>query len=333
MSGAPQVTVLVPVYNAARYLRESLDSVLAQEHPSFEVVVLDDCSTDGSADVLREYAQRVRVLRWERNLGQFRSQNAGLQQVRSPYVAVYHADDVYDPRLLSAEVAFLEAHPTVGAVFASDVWTDADGVETGRLRLPPDVPADVPLGHAEVLTALLRHKNTFLRCPSLLVRREVHEVVGDYRPDPWGPAADLDMFVRISERYDLAVLGEHLFRYRRHGGAVNVQRVRTQPEHVYRMLDEHLTGCPTPVPRDALRDFDAHRAEDWLMVAVGRYVAGDRPGAREALRAARVRDWLRSRRVQRSRLLLLALLVRALLVLPSNDRVVGLLGRRYATRS
>ncbi len=97
----PLVSVIVPVYNGAKYLRESLDSILAQTHPNVEIVVVDDCSTDDTPRILESYGSVLRVLRQTRNRGQFASVNDALDIVRGEYVAVFHADDVYDPDIVA----------------------------------------------------------------------------------------------------------------------------------------------------------------------------------------------------------------------------------------
>src|SRR5262245_40453342 len=92
------VSIVVPVYNGARYLRESLDSILGQTYPHTEVLVMDDASTDETPQVLASYGDRVRVHRQPWNRGIYGNANDGIALARGEYIAVYHGDDVYDPR-------------------------------------------------------------------------------------------------------------------------------------------------------------------------------------------------------------------------------------------
>src|SRR5215216_4504313 len=116
----PLVTIAVPVYNGARHLRESLDSILGQTYPRTEVIVLDDASTDETPAITASYGARIRLVRNSKNLGGFGNMNAGIRLATGSLFAIYHADDVYEPAIVEREVAFLESHPKLGAVFCLD---------------------------------------------------------------------------------------------------------------------------------------------------------------------------------------------------------------------
>src|SRR5436309_516341 len=97
------VSVIVPVYNGARYLRECLDSLLHQTYAEFEIIVADDASTDDTPAIIASYGDRVRSLRQAVNVGIYANANAGIELARGEFVAIYHADDVYDPRIVELE--------------------------------------------------------------------------------------------------------------------------------------------------------------------------------------------------------------------------------------
>lgn len=316
---APLVSVVVPVYNGARYLRESLDSILAQTYRPLEVLVLDDASTDETPAVAASYGDAVRYHRQPANQGIYANVNTGLALARGDYVAVYHADDVYEPVIMERELDFLQRHPETGAVFCLDVFVDAEGREYGRLVLPPEIPGGRPLPFATVLNGLLLYKNTFLVCPTSLVRAEVYRTVGPYRHDLFLNNADLDMWVRIARRYPIAVLPEHLMRYRHfHGHSAQRDRyLRTRPARHFPIMDLHLAeGARALASPRALAAHEAHRSEDTLMLAIARYITGDLAGARAALREAHIGHLAASPQVQRGRLILLLALFRALSRLP-----------------
>jgi glycosyltransferase involved in cell wall biosynthesis len=153
VSGDPLVSVLVPVYNGERHLAEALDSVLAQTYERWECTVVDNCSTDATAEIAARYAARdgrIRVHTNARFVGVIENHNIafGLVPPESAYVKVLHADDWLFPRCLAEMVALAEAHPTVGLVGAyalRGAWVDLDGLPfpstvvpgraLGRLRL------------------------------------------------------------------------------------------------------------------------------------------------------------------------------------------------------
>ncbi len=92
----PLVSIIVPVFNGERYLRESLDSILAQTYSRTEVFVMDDASTDGTRGLAAAYGERVKYHRQEANRGIYGNANDGIAMARGEYIAIYHADDIYD---------------------------------------------------------------------------------------------------------------------------------------------------------------------------------------------------------------------------------------------
>ena len=111
----PKVTVLMPVYNGERFLRDAIESMLRQTFDDFELLIVNDGSTDGSRDLIRSYAdQRIRLVEHEKNRGIVASLNTGIECACGEYLARMDADDVSLPHRLDAQVAFMEAHPEVG---------------------------------------------------------------------------------------------------------------------------------------------------------------------------------------------------------------------------
>ncbi len=177
----PLVSIIVPVFNGERYLRDSLDSILAQTYPRTEIFVMDDASTDGTREVAAAYGERVKYHRQETNRGIYGNANGGIAMAHGEYIAIYHADDIYDTKIIEREVDFLERYPEAGAVFCQDIFIDPAGNERGRLEIPEEVRGGRPLPYATVFNALLKYKNTFLTCPSSMVRASVYRDVGVYR--------------------------------------------------------------------------------------------------------------------------------------------------------
>ncbi|HEX6249900.1 MAG TPA: glycosyltransferase [Gemmatimonadaceae bacterium] len=328
---SPLVSVVFPVYNGGRYLREALDSVLAQTYRPMEVIVMDDASTDDTPAILATYGDAIRVVRQSQNQGIYPNTNAGIRLARGELIASYHSDDVYLPTIVEQEVAFLERYPEVGAVFASDIFIDAEGREYGRLALPPDVPADRPLDFRLILNGLLTHKNKFLRCPTAMVRASVYRDVGVYRADEFSVIADEEMWLRIARRYPIGILSEHLLRYRHfHGNATQAyHHLRTEPNIHFRILDEYVATSEGETTPEALAAHEAHRAEDRLMIVVNHYIAGARGPGREALRRVRLRSLVGSPAVQRVRLLILWAALQLLCRLPHIGAVARAFYRRW----
>jgi glycosyltransferase involved in cell wall biosynthesis len=271
----PLVSIVVPAYNAARFLRASLDSIVAQTYPSKEIIVMDDGSADGTGEIVRSYGEQITYYRQPRNRGQFANVNDGIRLAHGTYVAVYHSDDIYHPEIVAREVAFLESHPATAAVFAMEIFMDAEGQERGKLKLAPEIPLDLPIGYQQILNILLRYKNCIFPAPSSMVRAAVYQDIEPYRGDEYAVAADFEMFFRIARQYPVAILGEHLFRYRwGHGNADQMDRLlRITPEPYFEIMDDHLAhGGLQLAFNDALSAHEAHRGEDAVMRAINCYI-------------------------------------------------------------
>ena len=332
----PLVSVIVPSYNGAKFLPESLDSILAQTYPNIEIIVLDDASTDDTPAVAARYAGRITYVRQPANLGQFDNVNDGIARATGEFVAVYHADDIYLPEIVEREVAYLQEHPDVAAVFASDIFVDAAGREYGRLRLPPEVRGEQPLDYVTVLNALLTYKNRFLVGPSAMVRASVYASVGQYREERYRIASDLEMWMRIARQRPIAVLEDHLMKYRHfHGNASQqFEFLRTGPDAYFFLMDDYLDSGDRALARpDAMAHFEAHRMEDRLMSVISHYIKGELGEGRQVLGLVRLGALLRSRQVQRWRLVVLTLGLRVLVRLPRIDSVARrMFGRWHVKR-
>jgi glycosyltransferase involved in cell wall biosynthesis len=328
----PLVSIVVPVYNGAGYLAESLDSLLRQTYPNVEIVVFDDASTDRTPEILVSYGSRIRVVRQKANRGIYGNANDGIAAARGELIAIYHADDVYEPTIVEREADFLGRHPDAGAVFCLDVFIDAQGREYDRLRLPPEIRGRGVLPYETVLNGILRYRNRFLVCPSAMVRAAVYREVGPYRDEEFGIGSDLEMWLRIARHHPLGMLEEFLIRYRHfHGNASQKHHhLRTTEEETFRIVDLELAGGGRSVARpDAVAAHEGHRAEDRLRIAVAHYINGEPAKARAALAAIRARAILSGANIQKGRLLVVLAAFRLLSRLPRSRLVSDLFYRRW----
>ncbi|HEX9015276.1 MAG TPA: glycosyltransferase family A protein, partial [Chloroflexota bacterium] len=111
------VSICIPAYNAGHVLGLALSSILAQTWPSLEIILIDDGSTDDTSEVVRSVVDtRVVAVRNEKNRGGYQTMNQAVSLARGDFVAIYHADDVYEPTIVEKEASYLQSHPEVGAV-------------------------------------------------------------------------------------------------------------------------------------------------------------------------------------------------------------------------
>ena len=192
-SGRPRVSVITIFLNAERFIAEAIDSVLAQEFRDFELILVDDGSTQGCTAIAHDYARRyapiVRCLEHEghENRGMSASRNLGLSAARGEFVAFIDADDVWLPAKLAEQVAIMDANPGLGMVCgAARYWYSWDGGEDAIIRTGHIANAVIPPPEAAV--ALYPLGEAAAPCPSdLLLRRDVVTALGGFEEHFTGP--------------------------------------------------------------------------------------------------------------------------------------------------
>src|SRR5438128_1181156 len=281
---SPRVSVIVPTYNRAHVLGESLASVLAERDVDLEVVVVDDGSTDDTAAVLAGLGdRRVRpVVRPHAGIAAAR--NAGLAAARAPYVAFHDSDDVVLPGRLAVPLAFLGAHPEVDLVIQNGRMLppedDPDGAEAPWIR--PRVAralAARPIGVAEVFRWNLG------QLQGMCFTRRALDATGPLDPS-FTILDDLDLVLRVTLRFRAVFLDVPAFAYRRHRGGVARNRERIREEAI-RLAEKLAREHPEAIDRLGRAAFVRRQARRWARLASARLEAGDARGARAALAEAR----------------------------------------------
>jgi glycosyltransferase involved in cell wall biosynthesis len=208
MKGAPGLSVFLPVYNAAPYLRVALDSVLGQSFGDFELVVVDDGSNDASPDILRSVRdRRLRVLRNRHNLGQAGTFNRGFAACLAPLIARMDADDISEPRRFELQVRWMARHPDTDLL---GTWAHAFG-EDRKSSL-----VRAPTGHRQIM-ATMPFENPIIH-PSVMVRSAWVKRKPLFRK-AYPPAEDYDLWSRLArEGARFSALPDPLLRYRLHPG-------------------------------------------------------------------------------------------------------------------
>ncbi len=209
----PDVTVLMTVYNGMPYLRQAIESILEQTWADFEFLVVNDCSTDDSRDVILSYDDpRIRLLDNEENINQTRSLNRGLESVRSELIARMDADDISHPKRLEMQVAYLEEHPDVVAVGTGLRFITHTGRVTGRLVRPEH---DLALRWLQLFDCPLS-------CGAVMFRRStVWGTFGGFDPSI-RLYQDWELWSRVLPEYKIANLPEVLLDVRKHSGCETV---------------------------------------------------------------------------------------------------------------
>lgn len=204
----PVVSVVMPVYQAAAFLAEAIESLLAQSHPDFELIAVDDGSTDGSDRILEHFAKRdarVLVVR-TRHEGVIRARNAGLALARAPFIACMDADDVSLPERLSLQVSALTSRPEVVCIGGAFDVIDASNRLLHRVLQPCD--------HAAILSMALQGRSPICGSNAMFRRGEVL-AIGGY-DEAASFVEDLELWLRLAEIGRLANLPDVISRVRFH---------------------------------------------------------------------------------------------------------------------
>ncbi len=186
----PQVSVVMAVYNGERSVRKTIESVLSQTYRDFEFVIINDCSTDGTVDVIQSYPDsRIVISTNTTNIGQTRSLNLGLTHSRGTYIARTDAGDISLPKRFETQVAYLEAHVEVAVVGTGAIRYDPRGRVIDVVHMPDDT---IGMQQKSIIMGPLLHISTMMRKGIILQ-------VGGYCPD-YDISADFELWSKLLQR-------------------------------------------------------------------------------------------------------------------------------------
>lgn len=220
----PYVSVLMPVYNGERFLKEAIDSILGQSFSDFELVIVNDGSCDATADIIAGYDDtRLVAVSHETNKGVIAARNTALGIARGELLAMMDSDDISQPGRLACQVAYLEQHPTCGVLATRVMFIDEDGVSQGEWH-----DDAITFTSAQIVKFLpkancIANSSTMLRAGLLRGRGYTC---------PFGITEDYDLWLRLaSDGVRIAKLKEQLVYYRTTPGSLTFQSQRRPPEY------------------------------------------------------------------------------------------------------
>jgi glycosyltransferase involved in cell wall biosynthesis len=206
---SPAVSIVIPTYNRAALISESITSVLRQSYSNFEVIVVDDGSTDATADVVNAFSDKRLIFLRQENKGRSAARNRAITCARGRYIAFLDSDDIYLEDKLERQIAYMESHPDVGMTYTSALCIDASGD-----LLPRKYEATVSGNIQEDIAFYIPVTITL---PTVMVRREVFDTVGGF-DEAMCRFEDTDMWRRISKSYSIGAIQEYTCKLRTHGG-------------------------------------------------------------------------------------------------------------------
>lgn len=218
----PKISVVMASYNHASFVHQAIESVLSQSYRDIELVITDDGSSDGTAEVIRRVVDpRIRFHAFTENQGACVAMNHAITRAQGEYIAVLNSDDYFLPGKLERQAGFLDAHPEIGAVFGQPQFVD----EKGRDFYNPNHPFVKAFAFENrPRQEWLRHFFYFqngLCHPTAMVRKACYEKVGVFDPLLM-QLPDLDMWVRLCREFEIHLLPEKLTGFRILDGERNV---------------------------------------------------------------------------------------------------------------
>jgi glycosyltransferase involved in cell wall biosynthesis len=213
----PNVSVVIPAYNAAAFIADTVRSVLDQTYQDLEVIVVDDGSTDRTVECLQAFGNRIRVHQ-QANGGVARARHAGVQLASGAWIAFLDADDLWLPRKIERQLA-----DAPGAMSYTDRYNFG-----ARGDVPETQGELIRMRGGDLFVPLMREGN-FITLTSVLLRRELFETMGGFYTGLNG-TEDWDLWIRIAERHSISYVDEPLVRYRYHAAGISRNYLRMSRE-------------------------------------------------------------------------------------------------------
>ncbi|MBB4522297.1 glycosyltransferase family 2 protein [Rhizobium leguminosarum] len=194
----PAISVIIPTYNRSSFIGEAIDSVLRQTFGDFELIVIDDGSTDGTGEIVRGFEDNRLLFIQQKNAGRSAARNRAIEIARGRYIAFLDSDDTYLQDKLERQVEFMEKHPEIGMIYTSAKCIDAEG--------------NILKNHVYIasVSGQIYHQVAFFRpvtitLPTVMLRREVLDTVGGF-DEEMERFEDTDLWRRVSKRYEVGAL-------------------------------------------------------------------------------------------------------------------------------
>ncbi len=279
MNSTPKVSVVVATYNRANLLPRTIDSVLRQKFKDYELIVVDDGSTDSTREILKRYGERLRFIH-QANRGPSAARNLGVRHARAPWIAIQDSDDLCSPNYLESLFNFASLHPNCGMIFANGSYVS--GKEHNRQTIIPSAKSRRLAVKGVRLLDLF--DKSIVRLQASLISKSCYDTVGGH-DETLRISMDLDLAFRIFMVYPVAYLDEVVFQYRRHEGNTGRDQELRLLENI-RVIEKLMRNFPQAGRELGHRRVARRLAYRYYRLAKGRWKEGRQEAAKEALSQA-----------------------------------------------
>jgi glycosyltransferase involved in cell wall biosynthesis len=253
----PPVSVIVPTYNTLAYLPVAIESILNQTFADFEIILVNDGSTDGTEEWVKTLTDpRIRYV-YQDNQGLSAARNTGIQLASGQYIALLDADDAWEPTKLAQQVAYLNTNPEVGMVHTWVSFMDGEGLSTGRIWKTSATGWALPQ---------LLHRND-VAVLSVLVRRDCFEKIGDFDTS-LRSLEDWEMWLRLAVLYPIGIIQEPLAKYRQLPGSMS-RNCEVMEASFKQVIEKHFALAPEKLQFIRVRSYGAaYQCLAWKAIQV-----------------------------------------------------------------
>jgi glycosyltransferase involved in cell wall biosynthesis len=241
----PLVSICIPVFNGEKTIQKTIDSVINQTYKNLEIIIVDNCSTDSTVDIVQKFRDsRIRLILNDTHFpcGEL-NWNRCFQYVHGEFMAIFHADDIYLPQMVSRQVEAFKKFPQVGSVFTrGNIINERDEIIRDYFT-PLSVKKMYPYSYPELMPLMIEYGD-FLMCPSAMLRTEIYQKIAPFRYEEFQSASDFDMWLRAAEYGSIMVLSEKLIHYRisQNQGTFILNYLRTHEADSFKVCDYHINA-------------------------------------------------------------------------------------------
>ncbi len=275
----PSVSVIVATYNRAVLLRETIESILNQHFKDFELIIVDDGSTDETQEVLKRYGTQLRYLRQD-NSGPSAARNLGVRQARAPWISILDSDDLCAPNHLQVLFEYATMHPDIGMVFANGKYLNAP--EHGRETIITERKSSRLARRGVRLKDIF--EKSIVRLQASLVSRAAYDAVGCH-DESLRICMDLDLSLRLFMNSRVGYIDDVVFFYRKHEGNIGKNEDLRLSENI-RVIHKLLNDYPETRSILGQANIERRLAYRYYRLAKGRWKRGRYDDAQRAIQEA-----------------------------------------------
>ncbi len=244
---SPLVSVIIPAYNAEQFIEQAIQSVLAQTFQAYEIIVVDDGSTDKTQDILRGFKGQIHCI-FQENCGPSSARNAGIKIAQGEYIGFLDADDLWTPTKLEVQLDYMKRYPDIALVCSDHQDFDVEGDLPGSWLGSKRIFEDSDISEGPIQNAFLQLiQDNFISTPTVILKKACFEEIGGFDEEIWS-VEDRDLWLRISASFSIACIPKIFCKRRRHQSNISKRQGELTLKGRIRVLEKNWRLFPGLVP-------------------------------------------------------------------------------------